>query len=140
MTALDAERVVAVHADDGLDECSIAAPTQRFIYDAASSDSITIDTMTPADFNMPDASSIDAFKGDSAEENAVILKSVLQGEAGPRRDVVFTECGPCALDKRQIFESFDAALEAGKDSIDSGDALSALDRLVSVSQKAPTAT
>ncbi|HPX39247.1 MAG TPA: anthranilate phosphoribosyltransferase, partial [Candidatus Hydrogenedentes bacterium] len=74
----------------------------------------------------------DAVAGGSPAENAGLLRAVLAGEPGPRRDVVLLtaasglRAGDDALD-------WAAALELARESIDSGAALRTLETLIKVS-------
>ncbi len=137
LAALNAQRVVALHAKDGLDECSIAAPTTTFKYDASAGSVLVEEEISPATFGIS-TSSLSQIKGDSAAENAVLLKQVLQGEKGPHRDIVVMNAA-LALWTSGKFSSQDQCLEAAVESIDSGNAQQSLTRLIQVSQKAPKA-
>jgi anthranilate phosphoribosyltransferase len=134
LTELDAASIVTVHADDGLDECSLAAPTQTFTIDGVGFSKATLE---PGRFGLQSAP-LSALKGDSPEENAALLRGVLNGRPGPHRDVVLLNAA-LALSTSGRFESLEACFEAAGRSVDSGAACEALDRLIDVSQQAPTA-
>ena len=134
LAALDAQHVVAVHAQDGLDECSLSAPTDTFVF-MAGSNSVQSETITPAKFGLQSAP-LDSLKGDTADENAAILIRILNGEPGPPRDVVLLNA-TYALYTSGQFESLEASFSAAVDSIDAGKAREALKSLVEVSNKAP---
>ncbi len=136
LVALNAERVVALHAADGLDECSIATPTTVFQYDAAGSEAMTTELISPDTFGLP-TSPLSAIKGDSAKENAVLMKNVLAGNKGPHRDIVLMNAA-LALWTSGKFADREASFRAATESIDSGKALNSLENLIHVSQKAPT--
>jgi len=60
---------------------------------------------------------------------------VLEGEAGPHRDVVLLNA-TCALYVSGRFgDDLEACLEAARESIDSGAALARLERLIDVSNR-----
>lgn len=136
LAALNAERVVALHADDGLDECSIAAPTTIFQYDAAVSQDMTTEQITPGTFGL-NTSPLSSIKGDSAQENAMLMKNVLAGDKGPHRDIVLMNAA-LALWTSGKYTDREESFRAASESIDSGSALKSLETLINVSQKAPT--
>lgn len=138
LAALDGIRIVTVHAEDGLDECSIAAPTTTFSFDSGSSREIAKSSISPADLGFSTAP-LSALMGNTAEENAAILKSVLGGAEGPQRDVVLLNAAH-ALWVSGRYADLDTALEAASASIDSAAALKALEKLVEASRSAPKAT
>lgn len=133
---LDAERLVAVHADDGLDEISLSAPTAVFEFDRNGGHSeFHPRRMEPEDHGIA-ASPAAALRGGTAEDNARIVISILAGERGPRRDVVLLNAGYALLTTGN-YADIDAALAAAAESIDSGQARRKLDLLVNVSHRAP---
>ena len=134
LAALDAERVVALHAEDGLDECSIAAPTTTYFFDAPNgkTDKKQVD---PAFFGLP-TSPLSAIKGDSAQENAGLLKGVLEGKPGPHRDIVVMNA-TLGLWTSGKYADMNACQQAAEESIDSGSAMDSLSKLIEASQQAP---
>ena len=137
LAALNAEHVVAVHSRDGLDECSLSAPTDAFMY-SPKMPNVATDTISPEQFGLQPAP-LNALKGDTADENAVILNRILDGEPGPPRDIVLLNATYALLTSGR-FESLDACFKAASDSIDSGNARESLKTLIAVSQKAPAHT
>lgn len=133
--ALDATRVVTVHAVDGLDEASIAAPTHTFQFEAGKG--CTETEITPATFGLQE-NALDTIKGDSATENAGLLLGVLEGKPGPHRDIVLMNAA-LGLWTTGRFNGLEDSYQAARISIDSGQARHALTRLVDASQKAPKA-
>ena len=137
LTALDAEHIVAVHARDGLDECSLSAPTDAFIYKAGE-ESVVATTIGPEQFGLQPAP-LATLKGDTAEENAAILNRILSGEPGPPRDIVLLNA-TYALFTSGRFESLDSCFYAAVESIDSGKARTTLKALIEASNEAPLYT
>ena len=132
---LGAAHVVTAHADDGLDELSLSAPTTIFEYNAEDSD-LTLDTLHPYRVE-PEQHGLgrcaqDQLKGETLKDNVTILRNVLDGHPGPTRDVVVLNAA-YALHTSGTFASLDACLQAAQASIDDGKARAALDRLISVS-------
>jgi anthranilate phosphoribosyltransferase len=85
----------------------------------------------PVDFNV-DAAAPEALLGGAPAENARALRGVLEGELGPFRDVVVMNAGAALMVAGNAQLTADAASLA-RESIDSGRALAALERLVAVS-------
>jgi len=132
--ALGAESTICVHAHDGLDEISIAGPTT--VYSSLDgSKGIAEEVISPELFGL-DSADHEAIKGGDAGTNAEILKSVLRGEEGPRRDIVALNAA-FALHCGGVADSVESGLAMAFSSIDDGGAMDALDRLITTSQKAP---
>jgi anthranilate phosphoribosyltransferase len=85
----------------------------------------------PVDFNVDPADPA-ALRGGAPEDNARALRKVLEGELGPFRDVVIMNAGAALIVAGKAALTQDAA-DLARESIDSGRALAALDRLVQVS-------
>ena len=137
LSRLGAEHIVTAHAEGGLDEISISGATSLFRFDKNGPAQPVEEKTTPEVFGIP-RSSLDHLQGSSAEENAVLLKGVLEGRQGPHRDVVLLNAA-YALFTSGIFPTIKDAFKAGIASIDDGKALEALNTLIAVSQQAPTA-
>jgi anthranilate phosphoribosyltransferase len=85
----------------------------------------------PADFKV-DPADRSALLGGAPEDNARALRRVLEGELSPFRDVVIMNAGAALIVAGKTALTQDAA-DLARESIDSGRALAALDRLVQVS-------
>lgn len=81
---LGVERAFVVHGAGGLDEMSPAGPAT---VGEVNNGEITEYTIDPLDYGFQQAG-IEHLAGGTPEENAVIVKSILAGETGPRRDAV----------------------------------------------------
>ena len=117
-----------VHGRDGLDEISLAAPTDVWeLKDGA----VSTYTVTAADFGL-DAIDSEALKVADVASSAAMLRGVLDGELGPARDVVLANAAGAlvAADRADNLED-GAALAA--DAIDSGAARAKLDAFVALS-------
>jgi anthranilate phosphoribosyltransferase len=73
--------------------------------------------------------------GGTPSENASLIRKILAGEVGPRRDVVLLNAA-AALIAAGKTDDWRQALGLAADSLDSKRAAGVLDRLVSVSQAA----
>lgn len=122
---LGIERAFVVHGADGLDEVSVSGPTTVFqVQDAR----VQKGSWTPNDFGLP-TSHLETLAGGTAEENAEIIRAILRGEPGPKRDIVVANAA-AALFLAQKSEDLKGAVELARNSIDSSAALAKLSQLV----------
>lgn len=136
LAELGAERVLAVHAEDGLDEISISSPTSGFLYSIHERESergtyIKPITIQPEQHGLA-RFQLSEIKGGTAEDNAALVRKVLAGEWGPHRVIVLMNAA-YALYTSGKFEDLKACFTAARESIDSGKAMEKLKRLAEVS-------
>jgi anthranilate phosphoribosyltransferase len=129
---LGTKRALVVHGLNGMDEITVAGNSRVW---ELSDGEITQYDVSPKEFGIAEAK-IEILVGGTSEENAKILRSVLEGEKGPKRDaVVLNAAAGIAL--RQNNKGV-AALKKGAaiaiETIDSGKAIDKLERLISLSQ------
>jgi anthranilate phosphoribosyltransferase len=86
---LGSEHVLVVHAEDGLDEISIAAPTRVA---ELKDGEITVYTVSPEDFGMQRAD-MNALTVSDAGESLGMIKAVFDNQAGPALDIVKLNAG-----------------------------------------------
>ena len=85
LSELGLRRALVVHGRDGLDEITITGPTKIAEVRDGKLRSYEV---TPEEFGLRSAP-LDAIEGgDDAQQNAAIIRAVLDGERSPRRDVV----------------------------------------------------
>ena len=125
---LGSERALVVHGSDGLDEITLTGPTQ---VSELRDGQVSTRQIRPGDFGLQTVSA-EALKGGDADHNAHILREVLDGKEGPQRDVVLLNAAAAIVVGGRA-EDITAGLEVARESIDSGKARQALDRLVEVS-------
>jgi anthranilate phosphoribosyltransferase len=113
-----------VHGADGLDEITTTAPPS--VWEIAG-ETVTQFEIIPAQFGVPYAS-LDDLKGGGPEQNAAIARAILSGEKGPRRDIVLVNAA-LALIAAGASNSYLGAMRLAAESIDSGAARDALERL-----------
>jgi anthranilate phosphoribosyltransferase len=89
--------------------------------------------VTPEDFGLPRAS-IQDLRGGDREENADIIRRVLAGEPGPRRDIVLMNAA-AALVVGGKARDFKEGVALAAQSIDSGSAAAKLQGLTLLSQR-----
>ena len=129
---LGAQRVLVVNGHPGMDEVSGSGPTTIAEFDATTGGARTYE-VTPESVGIARGTLAD-IAGGSAAENAAIVRAILGGEGGPRRDVVLMNAA-AALMAAGKAEDFVAGVTLARDSLDSGRALAALDELCVVSRR-----
>ena len=132
---LGAKHALVVHGLNGMDEISVAGKSKVWeLYEGK----ITDYQISPEDFGLAVAG-IETLKGGTPQENAKMLRSVLEGEKGPRRDaVVMNAAAGIVVGKGTKNPSglpvLKEGVEIAKEAIDSGRALEKLERLIKLSQ------
>jgi anthranilate phosphoribosyltransferase len=84
LAQLGVDRALVVSSTDGLDELSIAAPTQVVEVNGTKIDSYTV---SPEDVGLPTTPDPQATAGGEPPVSARITRSILAGEDGPRSDL-----------------------------------------------------
>ena len=129
LSRLGTEQALVIHADDGLDEISVSGPTRGF---HLADGEVTPVVFTPGDFGM-DPADVSELTGGDAETNAVILRSVLAGETGPRRDAAVANAAATLMVAGLAETPAEGAGMAAR-SIDSGAAAAVLDKVIELSR------
>lgn len=129
---LGSEHVITVTGADGLDEISISGPTQAWELVKGEVREFRIDP-TNHGIKLADSTSI---TGGDARENARIALDVLAGALTPARDVVLLNSA-AALIVAGLADDLSDGVRLSADSIDTGRARRALDRLISISNGTP---
>lgn len=124
LARLELPRGFVVHGSDGLDEITTTGPT--LVYEI-SGGSVSQHTWTPADFGV-ETSSLQALIGGGRSRNCEIAAAVLQGEAGPPRDIVLVNAAAALVAAGKATELRHAVSLAAQ-SIDSGAARRKLEEL-----------
>jgi anthranilate phosphoribosyltransferase len=121
---LGTERAYVVHGSDGLDEITITGPTTVFLVEDGK---VQKGSWSPQDFGVETAT-IEQLQGGSPEDNAQIVKEVLDGKTGPQRDIVLVNAAAALLLGHKSMD-VRGAMELAQQSIDSGAARRKLDQL-----------
>lgn len=129
LKALGSRHVMVVHADDGLDEISIAGPTR---YAELRDGKVEVGSLSPTDFNM-ELHSLDSIQVWSAAESLAMIESALAGVKGPALDAVLLNSG-AAIYVAGLVESLATGIERARAVIDDGAARGKLDALVKKSR------
>lgn len=125
LAAMGTRHAMVVTGGDGLDEITISGPTHVA---EATGGHVRVYNVSPETFDVAEAPT-NALRGGDADENAEILKGVLSGEEGPRRDVVLVNAA-AALVVGDAAPDWMSGMLKARQSIDSGAARSKLDELV----------
>ncbi|MAJ59017.1 MAG: anthranilate phosphoribosyltransferase [bacterium TMED88] len=127
---LGARRALVVHGEDGLDELTTTASSHVAF---CRGDELEVFDLNPTDLGLSLSSAEDLTGGD-AGENARICWSILEGEEGPRRDIVLLNAAG-ALWAADAVDGLQAGIQEAAHSIDSGAARERLDKLVRASNR-----
>lgn len=122
--ALGIRRGIIVHGDHTLDEASITGLTRTCELNEAG---FQVKEFFPEDVGLSRAKPEEILGGD-AERNATVIRKVLEGERGPRRDLVLLNAGLALLAAGRA-QDLKSAMEMAQESIDSAEALGRLNCL-----------
>lgn len=122
---LGTKRALVVHGEGNLDELTITGKTK--ISEWASGE-ITTYEIHPEDVGLSPCSLDDLKGGDTAEESAELLQSVLSGEKGAKRDMLLLNSGAALMAAGKCDDIRDG-IKLASETIDSGRARKKLDQL-----------
>jgi anthranilate phosphoribosyltransferase len=125
---LGSEHVLVVHAEDGLDEISIGAPTRVA---ELKDGEISVYSVAPEDYGLPRAA-LEVLKVEDAAQSLAMIRRVLDNEPGPARDIVMLNAGAAIYAAGMETSLADGVARAGQ-VLANGKARETLDRLVQVS-------
>jgi anthranilate phosphoribosyltransferase len=123
-------RAFVVHGADGLDEISNTGPSR---ISEVREGTVRNFTVRPEDLGLARAS-IQDLRGGDRVENAEIIRRVLSGEVGPRRDVVLMNASAALVVGGRARDLKDGVALAAQ-AIDSGAAADRLAGLIALSQR-----
>jgi len=126
---LGCHHAIIAHSEDGLDEISISSKTRIW---ELKENTISTYTVAPEELGFQRVG-IEEIKGDTAGENAAMLRAVLEGEKSARRDVVLFNAA-AALVAGKLARDLGRGVEIAREAIDSGNASHKLEELIQMSQ------
>ncbi len=129
LSRLGTRHALVVHGDQGLDEIALSGPT--LVYEIRAGEPPRRYNISPEQFGLQTAPT-EAIRGGTPAENAEMLRRVLAGERGPQRDVLLMNAA-AALYVGQRAASLAEGVERAAESLDSGAAQRALDRMIAAS-------
>jgi anthranilate phosphoribosyltransferase len=127
---LGSVHTLVVHAEDGLDEISIAAPTSVSEYKDGS---IADFTIKPDDFGLT-IQSLDSIRVDSAEQSLELIRQALGGNPGPAYDMVMLNAG-ATLYAADLAPSLAEGIIEARAILDSSAALEKLEEMAAYTQR-----
>ena len=113
-----------VHGSDGMDEITLTGKT---LVAEVTTNGVTVSSINPEQFGLF-CCSMEELKGGDAVVNAEIIRKILAGEQGPRRDIVLLNAA-YALMAAGKADTPAEGLKLAADSIDSGRALQQIEKL-----------
>ena len=125
---LGSRHVMVVHAEDGLDEISIASPTSVA---ELKDGQISEYTLTPEQLGLKRAT-LDSLVVENAEQSLALIRSALAGETSPAADIIKLNAG-AAIYVAGLVESLQAGVDCASQILESGAAQHKLEALVNVS-------
>jgi len=130
LAELGTVRAFVVHGADNLDEISNTGESR---VSEVRDGTVRTFSVRPEDFGMPRASIAD-LRGGDREQNAQIIRALLEGEPGPRRDIVLMNAA-AALVAGGRARDLKEGVGLAASSIDGGGARGKLEALVALSQR-----
>ena len=124
------KHAIIFSSQDGMDEISICAPT--IIYEVIGN-IVKKKTIKPSDFGIKTANKKQLLGGD-APTSAAIVKSILSGEKGPKRDIVLLNAA-FGIYIAGGAKSIKQGLRLSEESIDKGRALKVMENLIKETNK-----
>jgi anthranilate phosphoribosyltransferase len=128
---LGSKHVMIVHGEDGLDE--ITTTTRTRVTEATKKERRTWQ-LDPREYGIEPAAPADLRGGETIEENAAIVRRILEAEPGPRADAALLNAAAALVVGAQA-ASIEDGLRLARESIGSGAALGALERFIEVSNE-----
>jgi anthranilate phosphoribosyltransferase len=113
-----------VHGMDGMDEITVTTET---LLAEVTADGIKLCTIRPEEFGISRCS-MDDLRGGDATANAAIVRNVLRGEKGPKRDIVLLNAAYGLLAANRA-ASVPEGMALAAAAIDSGKAMAQLEKL-----------
>jgi anthranilate phosphoribosyltransferase len=127
---LGSAHVLVVNAEDGLDEISIAAPTQIA---ELKNGAISTYSITPESLGLKRGSLADLAVTD-AQSSLAIMQAVLNNQSGTAKDIVLLNAG-AAIYAANLADSLSTGIAKANQMLESGAAMAKLNALIEFSQR-----
>lgn len=127
---LGTKHSLVVYGMSGMDEISING--ESLVWDVSQDRVLPPYGVSPEDFGFEEASMVEV-RGGTAEQNAEIVRSILGGEPGPRRNIVIMNAAAALLASMQVSDIREG-VDVAREAIDSGRAQARLDELIKLSR------
>ena len=125
LALLGARHAVVVRGEDGLDEVSLAAPTA--VIEIVDGHVTREFSWQPEDFGLA-TQSLDSMRVETSSESAAVIRTILDGETGPSRDIVVLNAAAAIWLSGESDDLAECSQRAA-DTIDSGTARELLAKL-----------
>lgn len=130
LSNLGVKSAMVVYGEDSIDEISMSAPTKVCEFKDGN---FKIYEITPEQFGFERCQKSELVGG-TPQENAQILRDILDGKDGAKRNAVLLNAG-AAIYVAGKADSIDSGIKIAKDMIDSGKAKAQLERFIEKSNK-----
>lgn len=127
---LDFKHLYIISSHDGMDEISISSPTTVFEVKNNKVKKMMID---PQELGFKKVTPSD-LAGDTATENAGYIKKILNGEKGPKRDIVVLNAAAALVVACKV-KDLKEGVALAEEAIDSGRAKQVLEKLIKETQR-----
>jgi anthranilate phosphoribosyltransferase len=127
---LGSKEAFVVCGEGTFDEISICGPTR---ISHLKENKVGTFQMTPEEYGFKRAA-VEEIVGGNAKENANIVRNILAGEKGPKRDMVLLNASAAFMAAGHC-DNFEEGIKLAKDSIDSGKALKKLENLIDLTRQ-----
>jgi anthranilate phosphoribosyltransferase len=130
LNRLGTKHSLVVHSRDGLDEISVSGLS--IVWEAGEGIEPLSYEISPENFGFYEGNPAE-IKGGTPQENAGMLRRVFEGERGTLRDAVVINTA-AALFAADLVSDLKSGVRLAEESIDSGEAMQKLAKLVKLSQ------
>jgi anthranilate phosphoribosyltransferase len=129
---LGCQHALIIHGEDGIDECSLSAPTR--VCEVRHGEELREYTITPEQVGLSRASDRQALQGGDPAYNANLLRDLLDGNAnGPAADMLCLNAGAALLAGEQV-ESLADGVRLARSTLREGKARQRLADVIACSQ------
>ena len=129
---LGCQHALIIHGEDGIDECSLSAPTR--VCEVRHGEELREYTITPEQVGLSRASDPQALQGGDPAYNANLLRDLLDGKAnGPAADMLCLNTGAALLASEQV-ESLADGVKLARSTLREGKARQRLADVIACSQ------
>jgi len=129
---LGCQHALIIHGEDGIDECSLSAPTR--VCEVRHGEELREYTITPEQVGLSRASDPQALQGGDPAYNANLLRDLLDGKAnGPAADMLCLNAGAALLASEQV-ESLADGVKLARSTLREGKARQRLADVIACSQ------
>jgi anthranilate phosphoribosyltransferase len=129
---LGCQHALIIHGEDGIDECSLSAPTR--VCEVRHGEELREYTITPEQVGLSRASDRQALQGSDPAYNANLLRDLLDGDAnGPAADMLCLNAGAALLASEQV-ESLADGVRLARSTLREGKARQRLADVIACSQ------